>query len=145
MSVWGQPTKGSDWLAMRDPTPWASGSPCSQTDADLWHPPPGQSGLAAKRICWGSCDVRQTCLNYAIEEDIEEGVYGGATSRDRWKLKHGRPVVLEPPPVRRREPKPVPVITCRWCSKTFQGHSSCRYCSAPCRELATAARKKAAA
>lgn len=138
--MWGAPNKGSDWLSMKDPTPWAIGAPCSQTDASLFNPPPGHAGMAAKRICWGSCDVRETCLQYALDEEIEEGVWGGATSRDRWKMKRGITVDLEPPPVRER--KTEPIIKCRWCSDAFQGHSSSRYCSAKCRDAATTARRR---
>jgi hypothetical protein len=140
--VWGQPAKGSLWLNIIDPMPWAQGAPCSQTDAELWYPAPGHMGLEAKRICWASCESRQECLDYALDNEIEEGVWGGATSRERWKMQRGRPVSLEPPPVRQRPRKTEPFIKCRWCADMFQGHSSSRYCSNTCREKATAARKR---
>ena len=140
--VFGSAAKGSAWLGMLDPMPWADGAPCSQTDPDLFQPLPGHAGLEAKRICWGSCDVRETCLQYAVDNQIEEGVWGGATSRERWKMRRGTRVTLEPAPVRKREPKPTPVIKCRWCATMFEGHSSSRYCSDRCRVKATAARKR---
>lgn len=36
----------------------------------------------AKRICL-SCTVREECLNFALDNDIEYGVYGGLGPRER--------------------------------------------------------------
>lgn len=140
--MWGEPTKGSSWISMLDPMKWAAGAPCSQTDADLFHPDPGHTGVVAKRICWGGCDVRETCLQYALDNDIDTGVWGGTNGRDRWKLKNGIPVDLEPPVVKVRERKPEPILKCRWCTSMFQGHWSSKYCSIECRDTASAARRR---
>jgi WhiB family redox-sensing transcriptional regulator len=145
--VWGGGTKGSSWLDMKDPTPWAVGAPCSQTDANLFHPPPGCSGVEAKRICWGSCTDREACLKYAMDEDITEGVWGGATARDRWKLRRGIPVVLEPParePKRRvGEPKVYDHV-CESCGGEFRGHPHAKFCSRTCKARVERARRNQA-
>ena len=46
---------------------------------------------AAKRVCWGEdggpvCPVRQACLEYALANKIDEGVWGGVSATARGKL-----------------------------------------------------------
>lgn len=42
--------------------------------------------LEAKVICH-TCPVRRECLRFALDYDIEYGVYGGLTEKERKKLK----------------------------------------------------------
>jgi hypothetical protein len=56
-------------------------------DANLFHEEkpyvwPKKQLAAAKKIC-ASCPVRQECLNYAIENKLSLGVWGGMTYRER--------------------------------------------------------------
>lgn len=43
----------------------------------------------AKRVC-GSCHVKDTCLEYAIENGINDGIWGGLTKQERKRLKRER-------------------------------------------------------
>ncbi len=50
---------------------------------------------AAKRICNGAddgivCPVRETCGDYAIENKVWEGVWGGMSQRERRKVSRQR-------------------------------------------------------
>jgi WhiB family redox-sensing transcriptional regulator len=40
----------------------------------------------AKTVCYG-CEVKQTCLDYAISERIWEGIWGGLNGRERESYK----------------------------------------------------------
>ncbi len=44
---------------------------------------------ACKRVCFG-CDVRVPCLEYALLNAIDEGVWGGATEKERRRIRRGR-------------------------------------------------------
>jgi WhiB family redox-sensing transcriptional regulator len=43
----------------------------------------------AKAIC-GSCTVRETCLEFALVNRERDGVWGGATERERRRLLRQR-------------------------------------------------------
>lgn len=50
---------------------------------------------AAKEICWGTngegeCPVRKQCLEWALEHNEKEGVWGGASERERRKERRRR-------------------------------------------------------
>jgi hypothetical protein len=40
----------------------------------------------AKRLC-ASCDVREQCLDYALDNDERFGIWGGHSERERRKIK----------------------------------------------------------
>lgn len=91
-----------DVLHIADPAPWKADGSCGQigpADAVFF---PGKSGStqAAKRVC-SRCPVKEQCLQYAIDNDIREGVWGGTTEQERAKLEHGY----------RHE--------CGWCARRF--------------------------
>ena len=66
--------------------PWASAAKCLQAEPDTFFPEKGGSTREAKRIC-AMCDVRQECLEYALENDERFGIWGGMSERERRKLK----------------------------------------------------------
>lgn len=68
--------------------PWMSDALCAQTDPDLFLPGVGGSTVAAKKIC-GRCEVREQCLNYALENYVI-GVWGGLSDRERRVLRRAR-------------------------------------------------------
>ena len=59
---------------------------CAQTDPEAFFPEKGGSTRDAKRICT-TCDVRDQCLEYALQNDERFGIWGGLSERERRKLK----------------------------------------------------------
>ena len=62
---------------------------CAQTDPEAFFPDKGSSPKAAKAMC-SRCEVRMPCLQLAIDNDEEFGVWGGLTARERRDLVAGR-------------------------------------------------------
>ena len=65
---------------------WQTDALCAQTDPEAFFPEKGGSTRDAKKIC-GSCEVRNSCLEYALENDERFGIWGGLSERERRKLK----------------------------------------------------------
>lgn len=66
---------------------WQDIALCPQTDPEIFFPEKGGSTKEAKRVCMG-CEVRDACLDYALENDEMFGVWGGLSGRERRRLKH---------------------------------------------------------
>jgi WhiB family transcriptional regulator, redox-sensing transcriptional regulator len=66
--------------------PWADQARCLQAEPDTFFPEKGGSTREAKRICQ-QCEVRQDCLEYALENDERFGIWGGLSERERRKRK----------------------------------------------------------
>lgn len=89
-SLLNRNTNISDILAsLPAPPAWHIDTPCSQADADAWFPEKGESTANAKRICAG-CDVRTTCLEWALEHNEKFGVWGGLSELERRRLLEQR-------------------------------------------------------
>ncbi|MEW2483605.1 WhiB family transcriptional regulator [Mycobacterium sp. NPDC049093] len=89
---------------------------------DIWFPdkkaPPEQT-IEARAICVG-CEVRKTCLQYALDHPKEPGIWGALTEQERAGLKSGRPVKA--------------FAKCNECSAEFVKRGGWhRYCSEECR------------
>lgn len=54
---------------------WMDDALCPQTDPDAFFPEKGGTSTPAKRIC-GRCSVSASCLAYALENGIREGIWG---------------------------------------------------------------------
>ncbi|MEB4615441.1 WhiB family transcriptional regulator [Leucobacter sp. M11] len=65
---------------------WQADALCAQTDPEAFFPEKGGSTREAKRIC-ESCEVRSSCLDYALENDERFGIWGGLSERERRKLR----------------------------------------------------------
>ena len=65
---------------------WQTDALCSQTDPEAFFPEKGGSTRDAKRICT-SCEVRDECLQYALDNDERFGIWGGLSERERRRLK----------------------------------------------------------
>jgi WhiB family redox-sensing transcriptional regulator len=72
--------------ADENPLAWQSDSLCAQTDPEAFFPEKGGSTRDAKKIC-ASCEVRNMCLEYALENDERFGIWGGLSERERRKLR----------------------------------------------------------
>lgn len=63
---------------------------CSHDDPELWFPNKTSRDLEAVRIC-GLCPIQESCLEFALDHDIEFGIWGGKTEDERAKLMADRP------------------------------------------------------
>lgn len=66
--------------------PWAPMAKCLKGDPEAFFPEKGGSTREAKRIC-ACCEVRDECLEYALENDERFGIWGGMSERERRRLK----------------------------------------------------------
>jgi len=64
---------------------------CPQTDPEAFFPDKGSPGKEAKEICY-RCEVATRCLQWAIENEMEYGIWGGLSARERKNLTAGRVV-----------------------------------------------------
>lgn len=70
---------------------WSSKAACRDTDPDVLFVQ-GAAQNRVKIICAG-CNVRTECLADALDNNIEFGVWGGMTERERRALLRRRPHV----------------------------------------------------
>lgn len=63
---------------------------CASTDPDLFFPKNGDSKASKKalKIC-ALCTISTACLQYAIENDEEDGIWGGATPNELTAMRKG--------------------------------------------------------
>lgn len=64
---------------------WRVNSACQGLDPDIFYPESEDNCDRAIAIC-KSCHVRIACLNYALETREKQGVWGGASARERRRL-----------------------------------------------------------
>jgi WhiB family redox-sensing transcriptional regulator len=63
---------------------------CLEMGIDLFFPELGQSNRSKKaKIICKECPVQLECLSYAMDNKIEDGVWGGSTPKQRikWRQK----------------------------------------------------------
>jgi WhiB family transcriptional regulator, redox-sensing transcriptional regulator len=68
---------------------WLAAGSCRDLPADFFFPHDGVGVEAAQRIC-ANCPVKDPCLEYALTNRISQGVWGGASERQRRKLNRQR-------------------------------------------------------
>lgn len=66
-------------------TPWMNDGNCRNHPPEVFFPSDGVGVIVAQRIC-ATCPVREQCLEYALEERIDHGVWGGASERERRRI-----------------------------------------------------------
>jgi WhiB family redox-sensing transcriptional regulator len=67
--------------------PWAADAACRGLDPNLFLPERGDRNHEAVAVCHG-CEVREACLEYAIEHRAA-GVWGGTSERERRRIRGG--------------------------------------------------------
>lgn len=74
---------------------WQNQASCRSSDPTLWfgHTPDEQA--AAVAIC-NACPVRSDCLDYALTNRIDHGIWGGATEADRLKVVRKKHIDIPP-------------------------------------------------
>lgn len=74
---------------------WADNAACRGKPVDVFFPeypdngprPATKAVYAAARVLCAVCPVTTDCLNYAIVNNIEHGMWGGSTPRQRRRLR----------------------------------------------------------
>lgn len=66
---------------------WQDDAACHAYNPDLWFPewPKPNEYRLARRICKG-CPVREQCAQYALDNGIRYGMFGGLTPGERQKI-----------------------------------------------------------
>ena len=70
-------------------TEWMARGKCKEVAPDLFFPSDGMGVLVAQRIC-AECPVASACLEYALDNHIDHGVWGGASERERRRILRRR-------------------------------------------------------
>jgi WhiB family redox-sensing transcriptional regulator len=68
---------------------WRQRAACRGVEPDIFYPLTDEDAVAAKSVC-AQCSVRQACLEYALTHREKEGVWGGATERERRRILRQR-------------------------------------------------------
>lgn len=68
---------------------WRQRAACRGVDPDVFYPSTDEGAEEAKSIC-RSCPVRESCLEYALVNRERDGVWGGATERERRRIVRQR-------------------------------------------------------
>jgi hypothetical protein len=68
---------------------WQHMALCAETDPDAFFPDLGESTKAARQIC-GDCPVRLRCLEHAITNNEQHGIWGGLAPRERQQIRNKR-------------------------------------------------------
>ena len=64
---------------------WRQRAACRGVDPDIFYPASDEDAEPAKAIC-DQCDVRQACLEFALANRERDGIWGGATERERRRI-----------------------------------------------------------
>lgn len=64
---------------------WRDRAACLGLEPEIFYPLTDEEAAVAREICDG-CEVRTECLEYALARREKDGVWGGATERDRRRI-----------------------------------------------------------
>lgn len=67
---------------------WREHAACRGVDTNMFFPE--QNMVSAVRMMCATCPVKQECLEYAIVNVIQHGVWGGLSERQRRKIRSKR-------------------------------------------------------
>lgn len=73
------------WIAAAVPA-WHADALCRGERTEVFFPPVGASTQPALEMCH-RCAVRAECLHYALEHDIDHGVWGATTRNSRRAIR----------------------------------------------------------
>jgi WhiB family redox-sensing transcriptional regulator len=68
---------------------WRRHAACRGLDPEIFYPDTEEHVDDAKVVC-GDCGVQQTCLEFALQGREKEGVWGGATEKERRRILRQR-------------------------------------------------------
>ena len=88
-------------------TAWMAQGKCRQLAPATFFPSDGVGVEVARRIC-GDCPVKEPCLEYALFNRIEHGVWGGASERERRRISRGRRLAAQAAKLKPAKPAATP-------------------------------------
>jgi len=68
---------------------WMAEGKCRTVAPETFFPSDGLGVIRAQRVC-ASCPVADSCLEYALENHIDHGVWGGRSERERRRIQRSR-------------------------------------------------------
>ncbi len=68
---------------------WHQQAACKGLDPEIFYPQSEEGAEIAKAIC-GQCGVQQSCLEHALGSRERDGVWGGATEKERRRIVRQR-------------------------------------------------------
>ncbi|HJR24233.1 MAG TPA: WhiB family transcriptional regulator [Acidimicrobiales bacterium] len=68
---------------------WRRNAACRGLDPEIFFPALDDDVVDAKAVC-GACLVQETCLEFALTVREKEGVWGGATEKERRRILRQR-------------------------------------------------------
>lgn len=74
-------------------TSWMKKGRCAHLSPSIFFPSDGVGVEAARRICV-ECSVKVQCLEYALANRIDHGVWGGTSERQRRRILRSRKIKL---------------------------------------------------
>lgn len=72
---------------------WMAAGNCRNHPPEVFFPSDGAGVEVAKRIC-EDCPVQEPCLEYALLNRIDHGVWGGTSERQRRRILKSRRATL---------------------------------------------------
>ena len=76
-------------LESNNGTEWMADANCRDTNPEVFFPSDGLGVKEAQKIC-SVCEVALECLEYALENHIDHGVWGGKSERERRRILRAR-------------------------------------------------------
>ncbi len=71
------------------PVEWQTHARCAEVDPEIFFPERGGSSKAARAVC-SECKVKTECLEYALNNKEQFGIWGGTSERERRRLRKER-------------------------------------------------------
>lgn len=69
--------------------PWRQHAACRGLDPEIFYPASDEESGTAKAVC-AQCPVNTACLDHALGSRERDGVWGGATEKERRRLLRQR-------------------------------------------------------
>ena len=76
-------------------TTWMTKGKCAELPPETFFPSDGVGVQVASAIC-ADCPQRAPCLEYALTNRIDHGVWGGTSERERRRILKRRRLDVEP-------------------------------------------------
>jgi WhiB family redox-sensing transcriptional regulator len=64
---------------------WRQHAACRGLDPEIFYPATDEEAVVAKAVC-AVCSIRHACLEHALGSRERDGVWGGATEKERRRI-----------------------------------------------------------